>query len=171
MTPEQRMEDLSIAYLSAVAAQASVEFDRIHHDGDSTDCILKKRINLSDGRRFIAELRVQLKSTASTNCYSIGDEVVKYKLNVKNYHDLQQPSTSEIILAVLILPDETEESWVEWTPDKLLIHGKMYWKCLRHCGPTKSTSTVTIEMPKSNVICADTLENLLEKVSLDGEIL
>lgn len=171
MTSKQRMEDLSITFLSAIAAQASIEFERMHHDADSTDCILKKRVNLSDGRLFNAELRVQLKSTASKNYYSIGDKSVKYKLNAKNYRDMQLPSTSEIILALLILPEETEQNWVEWTEEELLIHGQMYWTCLRQCEPTESESTVTVEFPKNNTLHAEALENLLERIANDGVLL
>lgn len=52
MTGTRRMEDLSIAYLSAIAAQASVDFEALHHDEDSVDCILKKVVALEGGSQF-----------------------------------------------------------------------------------------------------------------------
>ena len=67
MTETRRMEDLSVAYLSAIAAQASVDFETLHHDEDSVDCMLKKVVVLEGGIQFRSSLHVQLKSTASRN--------------------------------------------------------------------------------------------------------
>lgn len=92
MTETRRKEDLSVAYLSAIATQASIDFETIHHDEDSADCMLKKVVVLEDGSQFRSSLHVQLKSTASRNLYSIDENVITYQLKKKNYWlKLQSP--------------------------------------------------------------------------------
>jgi hypothetical protein len=66
----QKKEELSINYIATVAAIAGIDYDIMRHDGDSTDGLLKKQISLSNGRRFNASLRVQLKCTSSPSQYS-----------------------------------------------------------------------------------------------------
>lgn len=119
-------EDLSISYISAVAAINGIGYETVRHDEDSTDGILKKIVTLEDGRKFDAELRIQLKATSSVSQYTMTDEKITYQLKAKNYNDLCMPGTSPIILGLLILPsDETE--WIGWTPNELMIKGCMYW--------------------------------------------
>ena len=56
MTETRRKEDLSVAYLSAIAAQTSVDFETLHHDEDSVDCMLKKVVVLEGGIQFRSSL-------------------------------------------------------------------------------------------------------------------
>lgn len=60
-------EELSINYIATVAAIAGIDYDIIRHDEDSTDGLLKKQMILSNGGKFNASLRVQLKCTSSTS--------------------------------------------------------------------------------------------------------
>lgn len=168
MTETRRMEDLSIAYLSAIAAQASVDFDIIRHDEDSVDCMLKQVVHLDDGRKFRASLHVQLKSTASKNLYSIGENVVTYKLKKKNYDDLRKLGTNEIILCLLVLPKESDKAWVECTDDELLLHGRMYWCSLRNKPDATQKDRVPVELPKSQFLDSDTLASLIVQVAGGG---
>ena len=93
MTETRRMEDLSVAYLSAIAAQASVDFEFLHHDEDSVDCLLKKVVVLEGGGQFRSSLHIQLKSTASKNLYTVGENQITYQLKKKNYDDLRKLGT------------------------------------------------------------------------------
>ena len=169
MTETRRMEDLSVAYLSAIAAQASVDFETLHHDEDSVDCMLKKVVILDSGCQFRASLHVQLKSTASRNLYSIGENVVTYQLKKKNYDDLRKLGTSEIVLCLLVLPEESDKAWVECTDDELLLHGRMYWCSLRNKPDATQKDRVPIELPKDQFLDSNTLATLMIRVA-GGEL-
>ena len=161
MTETRRMEDVSVAYLSAIAAQASVDFETLHHDEDSVDCMLKKVVVLENGNQFRSSLHVQLKSTASRNLCSIGENVITYQLKKKNYDDLRKLGTNEMILCLLVLPEESEKPWVECTDAELLLHGKMYWCSLRNKPDSPQKDKVLVELPRNQFLTPETLENLM----------
>ena len=111
MYATQQKEDLHISYISALCSVAGISYDIQRHDDDSTDGIIKKRITFPDGGFYDSQLRIQLKSTSSESQYTDNGNYISYKLKVKNYNDLCTPSTTPIILGLLILPKD-ESEWV-----------------------------------------------------------
>ena len=73
------------------------------------------------------------------------------------------------VLALLILP-EIEEEWIGWTPDELMINGKMYWLSLRDQETSNNSASVTVKIPKNNILNNVTIEKLIEKVAEEGEL-
>ena len=161
MTGTRRKEDLSVAYLSAIAAQASE---------DSVDCMLKKEVLLDDERQFRASLHVQLKSTSSISQYSISENAITYQLKKKNYDDLRKRGTSEIILCLLVLPEEAEKPWVCCTDDELLLHGRMYWCSLRDKPDAVQKEKVPVELPQNQFLDPDMLNTLMLQIA-GGDLL
>lgn len=170
MTGTRRKEDLSVAYLSAIAAQASVDFEICRHDEDSVDCMLKKEVLLDDERQFRASLHVQLKSTSSISQYSISENAITYQLKKKNYDDLRKRGTSEIILCLLVLPEEAEKPWVCCTDDELLLHGRMYWCSLRDKPDAVQKEKVPVELPQNQFLDPDMLNTLMLQIA-GGDLL
>ena len=159
-----KKEELSICYISTLCAHAGISYDISRHDDDSTDGILRKMIYLDKNIKYNAELRIQLKSTSSTALYSDKDTFLTYKLKAKNYNDLCCHATSPIILGLLILPED-ESSWVKWTTEALLLKGCMYWTELSQSEVSNNESTVSIKINKQNVITAETLSKILDKIA------
>ena len=157
-------EDVHISYLSAVCASASISFDLQRHDDDSTDGIVKKLITLDDGSKYMSSLRIQLKCTSSLSQYSDGEEILQYKLKVKNYNDLCTKCTTPIILGLLVLPED-EKTWIEWSETELLINGCMYWANFSNKLPSNNKNTVTVSIDKKNLINKDTLLEILKKIA------
>ena len=164
MTKATRKEELSISYLSAVCAYGGIDYETIHHDDDSTDAIIKKMVILENERKFVSELRVQLKSTSSPNQYADKGDHLVYKLKAKNYNDLCMEGTSESILALLILPeDETE--WLTWTQEDLRMKGCMYWARFTSLKSSGNSGTVSVDIDKRNVINSVTLNGIMDKIA------
>ena len=159
MINTRRMEDVSFAYLSAIAAQASVDYERLFHDDDSADCLLKKNFVLY-GEPSKSCLFNQMKSTASKSQYTMGENEITYRLSKKNYDDLRV-YPGNIILCLLILPKESIKPWVELTDDDLLLHGRMYWCSLRNKPDIKQQDKITVKFPKSQILYPDVLNTLM----------
>ena len=157
-------EDVHISYLSAVCASASISFDLQRHDDDSTDGIVKKLITLDDGSKYMSSLRIQLKCTSSLSQYTDGEEILQYKLKVKNYNDLCTRCTTPIILGLLVLPED-EKTWIEWSETELLINGCMYWANFSNKLPSNNKNTVTVSIDNKNLINKDTLLEILKKIA------
>lgn len=83
---------------------------------------------------------------------------------VKNYNDLCLPSTTPIMLGLLILP-ENEELWLDWTEEELLIRGCMYWAEFSKETESANEGTVSIKINKKNVINAESLQEILERIA------
>ena len=157
-------EDISVSYISALCAYAGIAYDIIGHDEDGTDGMLQKRISLEGDRKREAVLRIQLKCTSSPSQYTDHGDVITYKLKTKSYNDLCLPSTTPIILGLLVLPEE-EELWLNWTKEELLIRGCMYWA--EFSGGIESTNdgTVSVKIPKKNIINVESLQEILTLVA------
>ena len=164
MQATKMKEDISISYISALCAYAGIAYEIIRHDDDSTDGILSKRVFLAGNKWLNVALRIQLKCTSSPSQYIDNGDTLTYKLKVKNYNDLCLPSTTPIILGLLILPED-ERLWINWTEEELLIKGCMYWAEFSKKTESANKGTVSVEINKKNVINADSLQNILELIA------
>ena len=169
MDISQIKEELSISYISTIAAMAGIDYEIMRHDDDSADGLLKKCIYVFGGRKFNSSLHVQLKCTSSISQYNDDGKAISYKLKAKNYNDLCAPSTTPIILALLIIP-ENQIEWINWTPEDLMLKGCMYWLSLANNEETNNTGFVTIKIPKSNALNCETLHNILEKIAREEDL-
>lgn len=160
-------EDLSISYLRAVAAQAKVTFELRHRDENSIDVHLSKLTTTDEGNQFYALFNVQLKATYSD--YTETATTINYPLNVKNYNDLRRPSSNSIILCLLILPKDCS-NWISQTPKELCLKKCMYWISLKDFPETHNKTTVTIDIPKTNVVTVEALEKMIHDVANGGEL-
>ncbi|MBQ9589613.1 MAG: DUF4365 domain-containing protein [Butyrivibrio sp.] len=90
--------------------------------------------------------------------------MINYKLKAKNYNDLCAPSTTPIILGLLIFPEKTDD-WVQWSPEDLLIKGRMYWADFSSSPKTDNQSTINVNIPKTNIVNQSFLLETLEKIA------
>ena len=157
-------EDIHISYITALCASADISYEKQGHDDDGTDGIIKKRIAFPDGGFFDSQLRIQLKSTSSPSQYSESDDMISYRLKAKNYNDLCTPSTTPIILGLLVLPENSDD-WVQWSPEDLLIKGRMYWADFSSSEKTDNQSTINVNIPKTNIVNQAFLLEILEKIA------
>ena len=166
MDIEKVKEDLSICYIKAISAINEIALEVHSHDEDSTDVELKRRVMINN-RPFDSNVHVQLKATSSTSQYSEDDSSITYKLKAKNYNDLCTDSSTPRILALLVLP---EVDWVNCTLDELLLRGRMYWFSLYGKNQTINTSTVSVNIPKSNVLNDTSVIKLMQKAAEEGRL-
>lgn len=166
MISTNHMEDIHISYISALCASAGISYDIQRHDDDSTDGVIKKTITLPNESLFEASLRIQLKSTYSPSMYTEKDDVITYSLKVKNYNDLCRKATTPIILGLLILPEDDSE-WVQCNLEELLIKGRMYWADFSSSHESTNKNTVTVSIPKTNIVNQDFLLEALSKIAKD----
>lgn len=159
-----KKEELSICYISALCTQAGISYDTIRHDDTSTDGLIQKRIMLDEKIGYDTHLRVQLKSTSSTSMHKDNDSVISYVLKVKNYNDMCRRTTTPIILALLVLPED-ERSWVKLTDEELLIKGRMYWTEFSDHTPSDNKGSITVKIDKQNLLTPESLQTILEKIA------
>ena len=179
--PDRRIFELALK-------KAELEPEEVWYAGDSYECDVMGAKNVgifpvwyvgaavrpverredvwmvSSWEEIKAELRIQLKCTSALSQYTDRGDVLAYKLKVKNYNDLCLPSTTPIILGLLVLP-ENEKEWLSWSKEELLIKGCMYWTEFSGSSESENAGSVTITIDKRQVLNVETLNQILEKIA------
>ncbi|HHQ4688831.1 DUF4365 domain-containing protein [Aeromonas veronii] len=163
MDTSQRKELLSRAYVSAIAAQVGFRSAIPDVDDDSVDLILKGR-GFPSGIRN-PQLEVQLKCTErNTGC----TEYFSYQLSTKNYNDLRADNLlCPRYLFILVVPKDTT-TWLDHAIDHMKVKHCCYWYSLSNLAPTSNDTSVTIKIPRSNILTASSMLSLMELASQRG---
>ena len=146
-----------------------IALEQFQHDEDSIDVVIKKVIELECGSKFNAQISIQLKSTSSTSQYTMGEQVITYRLKVKNYNDLCAASAMPSMLVLFILPEDTN-AWINWNEEELMLRGQMFWLSLQNEVRSNNLDSVSIKIPKANRLNKDSIEGLLYKVAGEGHL-
>lgn len=160
MIDTKRKEEMSLSYLIAVAAVNGIAVELKRHDDDGIDAELHKIVTRNDGAQFRASLSVQMKSTATV--LRKQDDNFHYDLKAKNYNDLRRNSRNPQYLFVLMLPKKPEE-WLSHSVDELIIRKCMYWSDPATWQDVNNSSTVSVNIPKTNMLTPDALLELIKK--------
>jgi hypothetical protein len=162
MTDEHRMEQLSRAYVQAIAAVCGCTSARPEPDY-GVDLTLRQ-VQLRRGRwqELGPILSIQLKSTTAPAA-ATNDHVV-YDLDVRAY-DLLRRSTRTapwILILLLLPPDRT--AWVDHTEDRLELRRCAYYLSLRRRPEMPNTATVRVQIPRRNQFTPASLERIMEAI-------
>ena len=115
MQENEQKQQLSIAYLHAVAAQAGYACQPVSVDEDSVDVTIAAS---GETHLLSPKLEVQLKATSRQNF--LKEEHLAFPLIMKNYDDLRKESLVPRILVVLFLPQEDEQR-IEQNEDRMPV--------------------------------------------------
>lgn len=165
-TPEtERSEELSIAYVSAVAAHAGIKVESVSHKDHGTDMTFKRlRKRTIDNRYSDMDgimVPCQIKSARFPEWReSKKDDTISYDLRAKNYNDLVNSTFGFLVL--MCLP-ATIDLWVLQDQECLRLY-----KCCYYWIPglddeeTDHTRTKTIHIPREQLFTAETLASIVD---------
>ena len=162
MVDTKRKEEVSKSYLNAICAVKGISMSVQPHDDDGVDVVLQKTVCRTDNAKYGARIGVQLKSTASNYTESASEFL--YPLKKKNYDDLRIPATVKSYLFLLILP-KIEDEWVTHSIDKLVIKKCMYWLDLIGLPDNANSTSVTVKIPKTNIVSSEFLVETLNNIA------
>jgi Domain of unknown function (DUF4365) len=154
LTSNDREEELSRAYVQAVAAGAGYVTADFSLDRDGTD------IQVRAGGSMRPSLDIQLKATINLGKPTNGE--FRYPLKRRNYDLLREPTMIPRILVLLELPDK-ETCWLTVTPQKLILRRCAYWTSLTGFPETQNKDTVTISIQDTQRFDIECLKTLMEK--------
>jgi len=156
----QRQEDLSRAYVRAVAAQAGVVVCEPASDY-GIDMSLRLVV-VRDGRwRDVGpQLDLQLKSTARAD---VGPADLSYDLPVVHYNDLREADPPvPRFLVVFVMPDD-DARWMSQSSEELILRHCAYWLSLAGAPQTSSHSTVRVSIPLMNVFSPAAVQGMIQQ--------
>ena len=157
------MEELSLAYVRAVASRAGFAVEEVRRDRDSIDLHILAGGTLGGGALHSPALAVQVKATAFD--LPEGCTQFPYDLKVRNYNHLaQQPPLIPRVLVVLLLPED-EGRWLTWTEEALVLRRSAYWLSLCGLPATSNEGTARVHLPRTQVFDSAGIRGLLERIS------
>jgi hypothetical protein len=173
LTIEHRREAICRAYIQAVAAQVGLscsvrDFD---YGIDLTLHQVAIRTNPASGAKRYVETGVRLDIQAKTTTRAvIGEETVKYDLEIDNYNDLRDPlAQTPRVLALLVLPESGDE-YLDQSPEALCIRGCCYWVSLRGQPSTVNQTKKRVQLPRRQVFSASSVRDLMERIERGDDL-
>ncbi len=161
ITVQHTQESLSRAYIHAIAGSAGVNcsIDRAFDygiDGTFRPVVLRGNRRIENG----FPLDYQLKCTVN---WEYVNDTLAYDVKSKTYNDLvtRDPEGLGAVLLVLCIPTE-QAHWAEFHEDYLTLRRCCYYMVLAGEPVQNEASTKRIFIPRTNVLTAQSLTELLE---------
>ncbi|MDO4571643.1 MAG: DUF4365 domain-containing protein [Planctomycetia bacterium] len=167
--------EMSHAFLQTVIAYLGCEYQRSNPpaDGfgiDATGCFRGIWSDEEPSRHDI-DIKFQLKSTSHN--FTEKEDVLGYSLDrahYEKYHENAQGPHNHLLL-LMLLPEEGEyASWLELTPEQLVVKKCMYWTSLRNAPAlAEDRSSITVYFPKKNLFSPEGLKKDILKPLAEGK--
>lgn len=167
LAPNDVKEELSLAYVHAVASRAGFSVEETRKDRDSIDLKVRAQGSLvEDAVLTSPELSIQLKATVID---PLPDGEFTFPLPRKNYDDLIRKTLVPRILVVFVLPRE-QSLWLNLDEEALVLRRCAYWTSLLGWPPTDVETKKTVTLARSRQFDPASLRTLLEAVAREEEI-
>jgi Domain of unknown function (DUF4365) len=172
LTPQGIEEELSYAYIHAVAAHAgmSVQIANRPLDTQGVDLTISAADQFApDSINTDLSLHVQVKATSQVPPET--PERYSYFFDgIAQYNKLREGRSLPVrILAVLFLP-AGHANWLTFAPDQLLLRRCAYWTSLAGAPPSDNGTGQTIYLPKANILSPDGLRDIMTRLSRDEHL-
>ena len=167
MTENEQKQQLSIAYVHAVAARAGYACQVINIDNDSIDVQLAARGFVHEKAVLRSpKIDVQLKATSQP---VLKESHLSFTLPIKNYNELREPVLVPRILVVLLLPED-DALWLVQSEDAMITKHCAYWMALLGRSETGNQRSVTVQLPREQQFTVPILRSLMERVARREEL-
>lgn len=164
MTPRQRKEELSRAWLCAVAGSCGYAIGSWSQDQDCIDATISAADPVGAGVIADTKIDVQLKATSAR----IGDGWIDVQLSKDKLVKLTRRSMAPKILVALALPDVDEVEVVEH--QHLLLRRCAYYLSTSAIDAKAEGESKVVRVPFSQPFTPIALQAMMERVS-KGEVL
>ena len=152
-------EQMSLAFIHAVAAHAGLLYERYAEDLTGVDGVLKS----ADSSYPLVEF--QAKATSQDIVRGDG---IHFELRVDHHNALVGEHRATRVLVVVQLPDDPA-AWVSYHPDELRLMCRGWWHSLRNEAESRNQASVRVRIAPENVFDANGLDRIVE-LSTRGEI-
>lgn len=161
MARTAQQERFGDAFLLAIASVAGCATSERRPDDDSIDWTLSCRLP----RR--PKLDVQMKTWTGDNRSS---NIMHYPLKRKNYEDLRVTDVLAPRILVLVTLPEKVDDWIDLSSEMLVLRRCAYWASLAGSPPSENETSVTVSVPRENVLTVEGLQMLMQRIN-DGDSL
>lgn len=144
-----QQEQLSLAYVAAVATRAGYTLGKWDVDKDGVDLSVKR----SDGLQF----EMQMKCTYSPKIIDQG-RTYTYDLDIPTYDKLRVSTRTAVGFLGLVIAPELPDQWMIHDEEQILLFCAGYWAKIQDLPSVENKSTRCIHIPKVQRIDSPGLE-------------
>lgn len=163
MDRNTQKEEFSYAYIRAVASVAGYSVDQKPRPMDNAGVDVTVTVPGEIGTALSPKFDAQVKCTSSEDI--INKSFIKFPLPVKNYNRLRHKNpTSPQILIVVLVPDDIT-AWLNISESETLLKKCGYWISLKGKPETENTKTITVDIPRQNILTPSSMKFIMEKIA------
>lgn len=167
------MEEISKSFLETIANRQGF-FNSTSRDY-GTDLTIRKANLCPVRRRYLTTgkaIDIQIKAVSQKYVRHYDDPskaYIKYDLEVKNYNDLivranENGAFIPLILAIFVMPEDHSE-WLTLNEEELILKKcAFYYQIPSGTEPTSNSTTIVIEIPRTNKIGLDFYTNIFNSL-------
>jgi hypothetical protein len=166
MDTNTRKEEFSYAYIRAIASTSGfcVQPKSRSMDSAGLDILIETPGTMAGGGASFPKIEAQVKCTATRA--AVTESLITYPLEVKNYNKLRQPDPLVPQILIVVLVPEILENWIEITePETTAVRRCAYWLSLKGREATSNTDSITVYIPRSNLLTPQSLCELMSKAA------
>lgn len=156
-------EMFSYAYIEAVDSVAGYSIFRKDRPMDNAGIDLSIEAPEPVEEVIFPRIDAQVKCTASETI--IKENCIKFPLPVNNYKTLINPRAILPLILIVVLVPSNINDWLKITEEDILMKKCGYWVSLRGQKPTKNTNSITVELPRQNLLTPTNLKEMMEKAA------
>ncbi|MFV8755661.1 DUF4365 domain-containing protein [Nannocystaceae bacterium ST9] len=160
MTPKQQREEMSKAYIAAVAARAGCKLANWSQDSGCLDVGIGTSETFGGG---LAAPKLDLQLKASSKPRLVNDGTIAWSVKRAHHETLRKRAQIPHILVALVLPEQVDE-WLVQSAQELCLRRCAYWiHLLNQPEIPKDRGSTTIYIPEAQMFTPDALRSLLER--------
>jgi len=164
VTPKQRKEEISKAYVHAVVAACGYSIGRWTQDHGCIDTTVSAVLDFG-GTLIETKPKLDLQLKATSRQDRVRADHVTCVLQRAHYERLRAPSKVPHLLVVLVLP-ELRSAQVEHTADALLVRRCAWWVEMTGMPPLPSgRDSTTVHLPRAQVFSPRALRRMMDTLS------
>lgn len=168
LTRQHTQEDLSLAYISAVAAKAGYNCGRPSGHDYGIDLEIGDVAQIGQ-RRVDLGYRLHIQAKASHNfIISDDDKCILYDLKIAAYNMLILEDRGTPAILVLYCMPSDEDDWLSVYEEYTILKHCGYWISLRWMPASTNKETQRIEIPKGQMFTDSSLKSLMDRIKGGG---
>jgi hypothetical protein len=167
LTENDIKEELSFAFVHAVAARAGFSCEIVRKDRDSVDMHIFARGQLHPASTFVSPaLAVQAKASVIE---PLPEDTFDFRLKMKNYDDLRRRSLIPRVLVVLVLPRDPA-AWLSLSAEELVLRRCAFWRSLLGAPASTHETYQDVRVSRAHPFTGEALHALMVRVSRQEDL-
>jgi hypothetical protein len=167
LTDNDIKEELSYAYVHAVASRAGFTCERPPKDRGSVDVVIRTEGGMQDDVVLQhTVLQAQLKATSQIG--NVNGQF-SFPLSIKNYDELRGRSMAARLLIVFVMPDDPM-AWLTVDRETLIARRCAYWCNLKGEPAVDNETSRSVRIRTANLFTPEGLKALMMKLCMQEEI-